>query len=427
MLKPAIHYDNADIYRGDALEVLSQLPDKSINCCITSPPFWNLRDYGTATWEGGDPECDHVVGEIRTGLGMSKLSKKYRGGGKKVSEPKPMTAKEICPKCGAIRVDQQIGLEPTIEEYIAKMVRVFQEVYRVMTNDSTLWLNMGDSYATGGMQGHQRGEKFGGFNGKLPPGRHIPPAGLKHKDVCGIPWRVAFALQADGWYLRQDIIWSKPAPMPESCTDRCTKSHEYIFLLTKKPQYYYDAEAIKEEASPETHARYARGRSDAHKFADSNQTIARTFEHMRNPGVNPKATLYKMPGGWDTSTGEGGHGNIHKDGKGNKPRSKQNESFAASVVDIVEKRNKRSVWTVSSEPYSEAHFAVYPTALIVPCVRAGCPVGGVILDPFAGSGTTGLVTLENGRKFVGIELNPEYLPMIKKRIHGAATQMKLDL
>lgn len=387
---------------GDAAEMLRTLPEASVQCCVTSPPYWGLRDYGTARWEGGDdPACRHVVGEIRTGLGMEKLSERYRGGGKKAGETKEITATGQCPQCGAVRIDHQIGLEPTPEAFVERLVGVFREVWRVLKDDGTLWMNLGDSYASNaggydasGSRGVTSSKRLSAATmaAVMKHQGRKPIDGLKPKDLVGIPWMVAFALRADGWYLRQDIIWHKPNPMPESVTDRCTKAHEYLFLLTKSQRYYYDAEAIKEPV---------------------NGTA-----NPRGNGVNPKAR-YKTPDGWDTSKGEGGHGSFHKNGREKgmvkAPRSKQNESFSAAVSGLLDTRNKRSVWTVGTEGFAAAHFATYPPNLIRPCIRAGSRPGDVVLDPFGGSGTTGQVALEEGRRAVLIELNPEYAALCRKR------------
>jgi len=265
---------------------------------------------------------------------------------------------------------EQLGMEQSPEEYVDRMVGVFREVRRVLRNDGTLWLNLGDSYASGGTGGAS--DKSGlcsgrGANPKLATcgngnPRSLAP-GLKPKDLVGIPWRVAFALQADGWYLRQDIIWHKPNAMPESVTDRCTKAHEYLFLLSKRERYFYDAEAVAE-------------------------TIA-----------------YPVPGGsarsGDYSIGSGRNdGGRHRSG---------------GFVNTGGTRNRRSVWTVATKPYSEAHFAVYPPELITPCILAGCPMGGTVLDPFGGSGTTAEVAEANGRNSIIIELNPAYVNLAEQR------------
>ena len=296
-----------DIKIGDCREVLKQFDAESFDCCITSPPYWGLRDYGTAT---------------------------------------------------------QLGLEETPEQYTKNMVEVFSEVRRVLKDEGTLWLNLGDSYSSGGRTTTTnqtlRGDKDYGVT------RPASPEGIKPKDLIGIPWRVALALQADGWYLRQDIIWSKPNPMPESVKDRCTKSHEYIFLLSKQPKYYFDHEAIKEDAATEPVKR--------DKMAEGYQA--------------------DYPKGKRFSEGERVWGS--------------------------DKKNKRSVWTVSSKPFSGAHFATFPPDLIEPCVLAGCPEGGHILDPFGGAGTTALVADRFKRNATLIELNNEYADIAKNRLQGDA-------
>lgn len=349
------------IIQGDCIEVLKAMPDESVQCCVTSPPYWGLRDYGVAG---------------------------------------------------------QIGLEPTIEEYIARMVAVFAEVRRVLRRDGTVWMNLGDAYCHGTGVDRKPTTIAGpgvpaSWSNRSQGNRIQPVSGLKPKDLCGIPWRVAFALQSDGWWLRQDIIWSKPNPMPESVTDRCTKSHEYIFLLSKSARYYYDAEAIKESSSPDSHARYARGRSDNHKWANGgpgNQTIATNRPGSKfAPGVNPKALM--------GSPGPRSRMFVDRDVQHQKhaTKSRQNESFSSAVKDLVDNRNRRSVWTIATQACSEAHFATFPEDLVKPCILAGCQVGGVVLDPFFGSGTVGRVATELGRDFIGIELNPEYIEIARGR------------
>ncbi len=400
---------------GDSLEVMRTFPTGFFYSVITSPPFWGLRDYGTARWVGGSPDCDHKPPDDAGHTNKPTAGQRHHAG---------RFAGETCWECGAKRIDKQLGLEKTPEEYVAKMVEVFREVWRVLRDDGTLWLNLGDSYASGGRGGGQdgpAGEKQRSNHGALL-GAKTPPPGLKPKDLCGIPWRVAFALQADGWYLRQDIIWSKPNPMPESVTDRCTKAHEYIFLMTKKPRYYYDAVAIREEAQ------YGR---------------CATFRSAKYENNNA-------------------HDNSAVDVEG----------YGANTPSYAGGRNKRSVWTVPTAPYSEAHFATFPPNLILPCILAGCPErvckkcgeprrriveserkptrnvvaskthgrdsaefgnkdpqrhitettttgwtdcgcnagfdGGIVMDPFMGSGTVGLVAYQNNRHYIGIELNPEY-------------------
>jgi DNA modification methylase len=297
---------------GDCRDVLRTLPDESVHCVVTSPPYWGLRDYGVAG---------------------------------------------------------QIGLEPSYGEYVEKMVAVFREVRRVLRVDGTLWLNLGDNYATGaGKVGDRPGGGAQGDNrhGAMTSPNRMPQLGLKPKDLCGIPWRVAFALQADGWWLRQDIIWSKPNPMPESVTDRCTKAHEYLFLLSKRERYYFDHDAIVE---PSAWAGYQAG-------------ICR--------GTKRRATaMGRVPSG--------------------------NEVIGANYIQ-PENRNKRSVWEVNCASFREAHFATFPPGLIEPCILAGCPEGGTVLDPFSGAGTTGLVADRLKRNAILIELNPAYGEMAERRI-----------
>jgi len=307
------------IIHADVLDGLAQIEDGTVHTCVTSPPYWGLRDYGT---------------------------------------------------------DGQIGLERTPEEYVARIVQVFREVRRVLRDDGTLWLNLGDSYASFRDSKATPDTLRGGSTGTLVDkgkaanrsSMNFRETAIKHKDLVGIPWRTAFALQSDGWYLRQDIIWAKPNPMPESVRDRCTKSHEYIFLLAKSPRYYFDADAIKEPAI--------------------------------HDGRVVKAT------GSESKNANAGFGSDTKKG------------FTERDTLVGERRNRRSVWTIATQPFPEAHFAVFPPKLVEPCILAGAPVGGLVLDPFCGTGTTGMVALRHGRRFVGIELNAEYVEMAHRRIQG---------
>lgn len=351
-----------DIHIGDCRDVLKTLSDKSVNCCVTSPPYWGLRDYQTGTWEGGDPNCPHM----RT----TKISKDTVTGHKAMHEQGNVVGDAIyrskCPKCGAVRKDSQLGLEETPSQFVNNLVQVFREVRRVLRDDGTLWLNLGDSYYNYRADGKQVKQTVANTRQDFPessPHRANKIDGLKQKDLIGIPWRVAFALQDDGWYLRQDIIWHKPNPMPESVKDRCTKSHEYIFLFSKNKNYYYDNEAIKEKAT-------------------------------------------------DWGTRDRVNGKYHNEGTGLQPHSGLEKSY--------ETKNKRSVWTVTTKPYREAHFAVFPTELIEPCVKAGCPEDGTVLDPFGGSGTTGLVADRLGRNAQIIELNKDYIDIANKRVMNDA-------
>jgi DNA modification methylase len=367
---------------GNALIELKKLPDESVHCCVTSPPYWGLRDYGTAKWEGGDPGCDHSP-EKRGGRFSSPVS------GKQARNAGSGTASRRDCSCGAIRSDSQLGLERTPEEYVAKMVDVFREVRRVLRADGTLWLNLGDTYHGGGGGNYGTGLSVASEHGQhLTNVRNrIGLSGLKPKDLVGIPWRVAFALQADGWYLRQDIIWAKPNPMPESVTDRCTRAHEYIFILSKSARYFYDSLAIRE------------------------------------PAVNDGKII---------SCGPNSRADVDRDIRPNKKQDMIGKGtytgFNARWKDSpVDGRNKRSVWTVATKPFREAHFATFPPEIPETCIKAGCPRGGVVLDPFFGAGTTGLVAKELGRAFIGIELNPKYCEMAGVRISKSSHQPELGI
>lgn len=329
------------VYNMDWIEAMKLLPDQCINTCVTSPPYWGLRDYGVAG---------------------------------------------------------QLGLEPTPVEYVSKMVAGFRELRRILRDDGTLWLNLGDSYA-GSCKGFADDPKRKSFSnrnyGKLP-GYYPVPKDLKPKDLVGIPWRVALALQADGWYLRSDIIWSKPNPMPESVTDRPTKAHEYIFLMCKSERYYYDHEAVREPSNPKSNLNWERNSASADLIIPG-QAVA---QHRRNRA--------KVPGGWDTKSGS--HSNIHRQGR---------TSAEYCETEVSEGRNKRTVWTVATRPFPEAHFATFPPELIKPCILAGCPEGGTVYDPFMGAYTTAVTAFELRRNYLGSELNPDYIAIGEKRVYEA--------
>jgi len=337
------------------------LADESVNCVITSPPYYGLRDYGTAKWEGGDPNCKHYI------AGDGEPGETHAGIVQQGNKGSMRKAKDVCPHCGAIRIDQQIGLEQTPDAYVADLVQVFREVWRVLRDDGTLWLNIGDSYATQHVTGTKDSDT-GWKHGELSKGYQSRAGGLgngvKPKDLIGIPWMLAFALRADGWWLRQDIIWAKPNPMPESVKDRCTKSHEYIFLLSKSARYYYDNEAVKEIAVEGSDMGVLR--SKCHTDGE--------FVTWHNPNIKKR-----QDAGIDSRTAGNGF------------------------------RNKRDVWTVTTKPYKGAHYATFPPDLIKPMILAGCPAGGIVLDPFVGSGTTVMVATELGRRGIGLDLNMKYL------------------
>lgn len=327
-----------EIREGHTLDTLRQMPDQTAQCCITSPPYWNLRDYGHTN---------------------------------------------------------QIGQESTPDQYVANLVEVFAEVRRVLRDDGTLWLNIGDTYnAYNGNSGpskskvDQVGSARNTQRPKLPKGHGLLVPDLKQKDLIGIPWLLAFALRTDGWYLRSEIVWAKPNPMPESVTDRPTKSHEQIFLLTKSPRYYYDANAIREPAvKGDAGSRFDTGKTATHQL-DRAQT-----QESRRPGV-------------DTKGGNQANGTIPYDG---------------------ETRNRRSVWTIGTQPFKGAHFAVFPPQLVEPMIMAGTKPGDLVIDPFSGSGTTGLVALRHDRSYIGMELNPEYAELSRARIRDDAPLLNWPL
>lgn len=341
---------------------------KALIVALRPPPYYGLRDYGTGTWVGGDPDCPHKR--------LSKYSENTITGHAQeelIGNVGDAIYKTVCPLCGAVREDKQIGLEESPEEYIERLVSVFREVKRVLKPEGTLWVNIGDSY-NGNKTGNTEVNKHKGV--VTDTFKKKKWGGAKSKDLIGIPWLLAFALRNDGWYLRQDIIWHKPNPMPESVKDRCTKSHEYIFLLSKSPKYYFDYEAIQETAT--------------------------TGESVRDKNAEGYQADY--PNGDRFSSG------LHVYGEGGK-------------------RNKRDVWSVSPAHYKEAHFATFPEELIEPMILAGCPKNGIVLDPFMGSGTTGAVAVLNKRHYIGCELNQEYIKMANRRIADAnkiASQVSFD-
>jgi len=410
------------IYNEDCLEGLKKLPDNSVDCCVTSPPYYALRDYGTGHWEGGDPNCPHC----RTNKVTANTATGHKGMAEKGAVSGDAIYKTVCPLCGAVRVDKQIGLEETPEEYIEKLVRVFTEVYRVLKPEGTLWLNIGDSYWGGGWRNSafnehsgniQKGSK-GTYCGDTMPALKGKQGSYKPKDLIGIPWMLAFALRASGWYLRQDIIWHKPNPMPESVTDRCTKSHEYIFLLSKSQKYYFDNEAIQEEAVTQIDPRIGnRVEYDGKRKGQKGQG-QRAFVALK-----VKLGSEEKPH-WGSGTKKDRTHNQNYSQSENGGHRDNSGGFDSemSIKDGVVVRNKRDVWTVNVKPDSVAHFATYPEELIKPCILAGCRGGGIVLDPFMGSGTTARVARMLNRHFVGFELNSEYCKIINNK-----TQVTGDL
>lgn len=416
--------DRLKILCGDALEQLRLLETESVQCCVTSPPYWGLRDYGTASWSGGDSTCDHTMNFLQIDKQFASASTLVGSTTRQEHHGSTRGFKVTCPKCGAKRLDMQLGLEKTPEEYVDKMVEAFREVRRVLKNDGTLWLNLGDSYCHDTKWGGSSGNKNELQQGYARKQSRDRDSGCKPKDLVGIPWLVAFALRSDGWWLRQDIIWNKANCMPESVTDRCTKSHEYLFMLTKQARYYYDAEAIKEPAS-ESDWESRIGRANLNNKLLSSEELN---------GIRPRVKY--TPNGKDKQSGHGRkHGGFNarwdeKEWQGK--NATQDENSAGRRIGLNTKtardngddhdhtfgngmRNKRDVWTVAPANFPEAHFATYPPDLIKPCILAGSKPGDTILDPFAGSGTTGMVALELGRKAILIELNPKYVELIEQR------------
>lgn len=489
------------IYLGDNIEILKTLPDKSVNCCITSPPYYGLRDYGTGTWVGGDPNCKHFReskhSNIVTGVGNGQDKQWSNGVG--VGDA---IYKTVCPICGAVREDRQVGLEESPEEYIDRLVKIFREVRRVLTDDGTLWVNIGDTYyGSGGGRGStyhdartdvvQSGNK--GFNDMLYAPVLTKKSDIyKPKDLIGIPWMLAFALRADGWYLRQDIIWHKPNPMPESVKDRCTKSHEYIFLLSKNRDYYFDYQSIQERATypdaknikfggnkygdndnslfsiysgNEYMGSDKRNKRDVWNYDDSKYSSAEQEASVRqgmskDRGNNTVAIRKNLPEqevfvdfmrartsvealveGTDIKQSTIEHW-FRRDDTGfsypsvedwNKIKDLLNDSTEEFIkmdsmltdvtyeTDAIDKNNngkraKRDVWSVSPAHSKLAHFATFPEDLILPMILAGCPKDGVVLDPFMGSGTVGVVAKANHRNYVGIDLSKEYVDMANRRL-----------
>jgi len=450
------------IYNGDALKILKTLESETVQTCVTSPPYWGLRDYQTAEWEGGDKTCNHSVGS-------QVEDNKYIGA--ITTGQRPGVDASVCIKCGAVRVDKQLGLEKTPEEYVAKMVEIFHEVKRVLKNDGTLWLNLGDSYNGSGGE-HKRDKGQNGLTNNRDKVGFVPPkniSSLKPKDLVGIPWRVALALQEDGWYLRSDIIWRKLNPMPESVKDRPTKGHEYMFLLSKSKKYFYDIEAIKEPAVYPYDNRGAR--KDSRRGTECNSMSGKTGGYRNKRSV------------WEVEDHEALL----------KWLLVEHPEIASDFINS----DKSDVWSIATKPYKGAHFATFPPALITPCIKAGtsekgcCPECGapwvrivdkvksvstscpkeqashearggtgshtgtvgksgggringytstigwkptcnhdidpvpcVVLDPFGGSMTTACVSKELGRKSIMIELNDKYIDLGKDRIEKVMNKIE---
>lgn len=363
---------------GNAYDRLKHIPSESVDCCVTSPPYWGLRDYGLEPTQW--PECHFTV------FGM----------------PMHIPAQTCC-----------LGLEESPYAFVAHIVLIFEEVRRILKPQGTLWINFGDSYASGKI-GRDDQKRFyerthGYTTGKQRKTQRTrkKAAGIKHKNLIGIPWMVAFALREAGWYLRQDIIWSKPNGMPESVKDRCTKAHEYIFLLSKQKKYYFDQEAIK---TPIKDSSIARLIQDTEQQKGSERVSFKTNGTMKAVGRKPRP-------GVDTRGGNQGSGNIPVAAReGTNIKGHSGYFNADGKPNCGTTANKRSVWHVSTAQFKEAHFAVFPESLIVDAVKAGCPDKGIVMDPFIGSHTTAITAIKNGKKYIGIEMSEKYIDIGKNRM-----------
>lgn len=454
---------SANLVQGNAMSI--PLADESVHCVVTSPPYWGLRDYGTARWVGGDPECDHGAARLKNRFDypLQEGNSVYQGTNRGSAVNRYM---KICPACGSTKVDNQLGLESNPELYVENMVSVFREVWRVLRDDGTLWLNLGDSYATSPGKGSNVPQTKWKSNSYPDEAAHrsrdIP--GLKPKDLVGIPWRVALALQADGWYLRSDIIWSKPNPMPESVTDRPTKAHEYLFLLAKSSRYFYDNDAVRENVT------------------DS------TIQRLTQPNLDNQSGSFRVPGKTNGPMKAVGQAYSFKRKVNEEPPPGQSNQHRLDRDDVQYRgtRNRRTVWEIATQPYSGAHFATFPPALVEPCImagtseygvcancgtpwerivergnavprpdnpnpallysagsghthgsgkttlhkmrsattlgwRPGCDCGAetvpaVVFDPFGGSGTTAQVARALGRVGIAMDLNGTYLGLARERL-----------
>jgi DNA modification methylase len=411
LAEPYYEQSGISLWHGDVIECLREVSNESVHCVITSPPYWGLREYKSfgipidpVVW-GGYPAHEHVWGEVvnHRGAGGPQVPQTKYKACQSIADAQRDTVSGIC-ECGAWR--GSLGLEPTPELYAEHIVGVFRELRRVLRSDGTIWLNLGDSYANDRKWGGKSGAKNSSSDAGGYP-RYKMASGLKGKDLVGIPWRVAFALQADGWYLRSDIIWAKPDTMPESVKDRPTRSHEYIFLLAKNEHYYYDAEAIKEPAIAGHPSGNGYKREGRLSYEDENGPRG-SDEQWKPKG--PRKVYAEATSKHLMADRQSGQRRLAESVTEARERTGDHDN------PFGDKRNKRDVWAVNTDPFPDAHFAVFPAELILPCVLAGCPAGGTILDPFLGAGTTALVAKQNGRKCIGIEMSEEYLQISIKRL-----------
>jgi len=467
--------DKIKILHGNVFDKVKELNDNSIDCVVTSPPYWGLRDYGTGTWIGGDKNCPHKR--------LTKISKDTKTGHagmfKKGNVVGDAIYKNYCPECGAKRKDEQLGLEETYQEHIKNIVNLFEEIKPKLKESATIWINYGDSYATT-INGRKAKDVKNDDRMFVDKPFSTIQGSIKPKDLVMIPNRIAIALQDAGWYIRSEIIWHKPNPMPESVRDRPTSAHEKIWLITKSKKYYYDADSIREPLASTSLTRL-------------NQDIKNQKGSTRgNGGMKSNGNMKAVFGKYQTDENEKKHRQGMSKTRGTKlvetrPKLPSQKEFVnylrnkTTLIDLVENtnikkttiehwfrndevgfafpsvddwnkikdlindwtdefnnidygltyiethldeiknnpigRNKRNVWTITTKPCKEAHFATFPKDLIEPCIKAGCPEGGIVLDPFGGSGTTGIVASQNNRNAILIELNKDYIDIANKRIH----------
>lgn len=367
MIAPIYSHADIDLYTGDSLAVLRELPDASVQCCVTSPPFFGLRDYGTATWEGGDAACGHLAPSQPRRDSHGGFQPGSQRGTQPNTQATVMQYRGACARCGARRIDQQIGLEATPAAYIAALVAVFREVRRILKADGLLFCEIGDSYAGAGYSNHANtGGAQRADGGKQ---RHTNGTGYKPKDLMLMPFELAKALRDDGWYLRAPIIWHKPAAMPESVRDRVTIAHSYVWMLAKSDRYFYDASGC---AEPSIH---------------SGRIVKATGPAAKNGSGATDVNDRRTAAGFT-----------------------QHDTLVSAT------RNARSVWSITHEGFDGGHYATMPRELARRCILAGSAPGYTVLDPFSGAGTTALVAKTLGRKAIGIELNPAYVELSRKRV-----------
>jgi len=383
------------LYTGDTIDVLTNLPDSHADCVVTSPPYWGLRDYGTGHWVGGNPDCDHDVGPGRNvpqtkQPGVAYPPASHRGGHSR-----------WCRRCGASREDRQYSLEATAEDYVETLRGVFAQLRRVLAPSGTAWLNLGDCYSAsppGATPDPMRASTLGGRRAAAPLRESVRRAGvdraggLPRKNLIGMPWRVAFALQADGWILRNAVVWHKPNAMPESVRDRLSNRYEMLFLLNRQPRYYFDLDPVRLPlARPE-----ARGQGIVIGGIGKGTDAWRGSTARRGHTTYGK---YADTGAFTTTPGQA-----------LRPTGRQHTAAHPTG------RNPGDVWSLATRPLPEAHFAAFPVDIPLRCIAAGCPPGGLVLDPFSGAATTGLAALRLGRRYIGIDLNPAFHDIARRRL-----------